>query len=161
MLAALPPMLPGEYVIGLGCSEGGQDLDRLDAGGLPEAARIEILLDLQHSAADVGTLGGACVLREDATQSMPPNELWLQGRDQIGAWLLGPGAGCRGSRLVATVANGSPAFGQYRQDGSGDGHEAWALQVVDISRGQIVALTAFLDAARLFPLFGLPLRLEA
>ena len=47
------------------------------------------------------------LLHEDATQHMPPFEMWLRGRDDIGAWMLGPGAGCRGSRLVAVEANGS------------------------------------------------------
>jgi len=51
------------------------------------------------------------LLREDATWSMPPYELWLQTHDEIRRWCLGPGIGCRGSRLVPTAANGSPAFG--------------------------------------------------
>src|SRR5205823_1425228 len=50
------------------------------------------------------------LIHEDATQSMPPYELWLSGRDDIFGWWLGRGAGCRGSRVVPTVsANGSPA----------------------------------------------------
>ncbi|MGZ8783120.1 MAG: sigma-70 family RNA polymerase sigma factor, partial [Gaiellaceae bacterium] len=53
------------------------------------------------------------LIREDATQSMPPFDLWLRGRDDIFEWWFGPGIGCRGSRLVPTVgANGSPAYGQ-------------------------------------------------
>ena len=55
------------------------------------------------------------LIHEDATQSMPPYELWLRGRDDILAWWFGPGIGCRGSRVIPTVsANGSPAFGQYK-----------------------------------------------
>ena len=54
------------------------------------------------------------LLHEDATLSMPPYELWLQGPDDIAGWMLGQGNGCRGSRLVPSTANGSPAFGQYR-----------------------------------------------
>jgi RNA polymerase sigma-70 factor, ECF subfamily len=96
------------------------------------------------------------VLHEDATQTMPPFELWLRGADEIAAWMLGPGAECRGSRLVPTVANGSPAFGQYRPSGPGGRHEPWALQVLEIADGRVVGLNAFLDTARLFPLFGLP-----
>jgi RNA polymerase sigma-70 factor (ECF subfamily) len=99
------------------------------------------------------------LLHEDATQSMPPYELWLRGHVEIRRWLLGTGIGCRGSRLVPTVANGSPAFGQYRPSPDG-GHEPWALQVLEISAGRIIAMNAFLDTARLFPLFGLPPRLE-
>ena len=96
------------------------------------------------------------LLAEDATQSMPPYELWLSGRPEILKWWLGPGIGCRGSRLVPTVANGRPAFGQYRASGPGGAHEPWALQIVEISGGRIVDFSFFLDTASLFPLFGLP-----
>jgi len=96
------------------------------------------------------------LLHEDATLSMPPFPLWLQGADQIVAWHLGTGRECEGSRLVPTVANGAPAFGQYRPSGPGGRHEPWALQVLDIVDGRIVGLNAFLDTATLFPLFGLP-----
>src|SRR5436190_6987637 len=102
------------------------------------------------------------LIKEDATQSMPPFDLWLSGRDDILAWWFGPGIGCRGSRVVPTVsANGSPAFGQYKPSASGDGYEPWALQVVEVSGGRIVEFTFFLDTERLFPLFGLPLSLDA
>lgn len=47
-------------------------------------------------------------------QSMPPYELWLQGRADIRGWYLGTGIGCKGSKLIATAADGSPAFAQYR-----------------------------------------------
>jgi RNA polymerase sigma-70 factor (ECF subfamily) len=100
------------------------------------------------------------LLHEDATMSMPPLGLWLRGPADIRAWMLGTGQGCRGSRLVPTVANGTPAFGQYRPDGSEGCHEPWALLVVEISAGRIGGLTFFLDTERLFPLFGLPPRLE-
>ncbi|HEY8793064.1 MAG TPA: sigma-70 family RNA polymerase sigma factor [Gaiellaceae bacterium] len=102
------------------------------------------------------------LIQEDATQSMPPFDLWLGGREDILRWWVGPGAGCRGSRLIPTVAaNGSPAFGQYKPSDSGHGYDPWALQVLEISDGGIVEFTFFLDTERLFPLFGLPLRLEA
>ncbi|TVR32651.1 MAG: sigma-70 family RNA polymerase sigma factor [Nitriliruptor sp.] len=99
------------------------------------------------------------LLAEDATQTMPPLDLWLSGRDDVLGWMAGPGAECEGSRLVPTAANGMPAFGQYRRAASGDGHEPWALQVLEIRDGRIVGLNAFLDTARLFPRFGLPDRL--
>jgi RNA polymerase sigma-70 factor, ECF subfamily len=96
------------------------------------------------------------LIKEDATQSMPPYDLWLRGRDDIFAWWFGPGITCRGSRLVPTVAaNGSPAYGQYRPSPSG-GYEPWALQVLEFSGGRIVEFSFFLDTETLFPLFGLP-----
>jgi RNA polymerase sigma-70 factor (ECF subfamily) len=101
------------------------------------------------------------LIHEDATQSMPPYDLWLRGRDDIFTWWFGPGIGCSGSRVIPTVAaNGAPAFGQYKPSESGDGYEPWALQVVEIEDGRIAELTFFLDTARVFPLFGLPLRYE-
>jgi RNA polymerase sigma-70 factor (ECF subfamily) len=100
------------------------------------------------------------LIREDATQSMPPYDMWLSGRDDILAWWVGPGNGCRGSRMIPTVsANGSPAYGQYKPSPQG-GHEPWALQVLELSDGRIGEFTFFLDTARLFPLFGLPPRLD-
>src|SRR5205809_4897862 len=102
------------------------------------------------------------VIHEDATQSMPPYDLWLSGREDIFEWWLGPGIGCRGSRVIPTVAaNGSPAFGQYKPSETGEGFDPWALQVLELSAGRIVEFTFFLDTDTLFPLFGLPARLDA
>ncbi len=101
------------------------------------------------------------LIHEDATQSMPPYDLWLRGREHIFAWWIGPGAGCRGSRVIpAPAANGAPALGQYKPSAEGDGYEPWALQVLELEDARIVELTFFLDTARLFPLFGLPPRLD-
>jgi RNA polymerase sigma-70 factor, ECF subfamily len=102
------------------------------------------------------------LIHEDATQSMPPFDLWLRGRDNIFAWWLGPGIGCRGSRVIPTLtANGSPAFGQYKPSESGSGYDPWALQVLEVAGGRIAELTFFLDTETLFPLFGLPARLDS
>jgi len=101
------------------------------------------------------------LLREDASQSMPPYDMWLSGRDDVLAWWFGPGIGCRGSRVVPVgYANGSPAFGQYKPSPQG-GYDPWALQVLELSGGRIVELTFFLDTAKIFPLFGLPLHLDS
>jgi len=101
------------------------------------------------------------LIHEDATQSMPPYDLWLNGRDDILEWWFGPGIACEGSRVIPTVsANGSPAFGQYKPV-PGGGYEPWALQVLELSGGRILEITFFLDTNTLFPLFGLPPKLEA
>jgi RNA polymerase sigma-70 factor (ECF subfamily) len=96
------------------------------------------------------------LLRHDATLSMPPYALWLQGPDAIRGWLLGRGSECRGSRLVPTAANGLPAFGQYRPGPPGEPHRPWALIVLELSGDSITSWNAFLDTAALFPAFGLP-----
>lgn len=98
------------------------------------------------------------LLHEDASWSMPPYALWLQTHEDIRRWCLGPGIACRGSRLVPTMANGSPAFGQYKP--SPDGYVPWSLQVVELSGDRISGITFFLDTSTLFPLFGLPPRLD-
>lgn len=103
------------------------------------------------------------LLHDDAIQSMPPFAMWLQGAPNIAEWMVQPGPlGCKGSRLLATRANGCPAFGQYRRDPEG-GFKPWALQVLEISNGKIAEMAFFLDFLdpdRLFPAFGLPLHLD-
>jgi RNA polymerase sigma-70 factor (ECF subfamily) len=101
------------------------------------------------------------LLHEDAIQSMPPISLWLQGRDDIFTWWLGPGIGCKGSKLVPVgLVNGMPAWAQYKPDPEAGGHQPWALIVPEVSDGLIVELTFFLDTPHLFPLFGLPDHLD-
>lgn len=131
-----------------------------DSEQLPHdaSALLERYVDAFHRY-DVDALVG--LMREDATLSMPPYTLWLQGTATIRAWLLGPGANCRGSRLVPVQACGSPAFAQYRASGPGAGHHAWSLTVLEMDGDRIAAWNAFLDTDALFPLFGLPLRLAA
>jgi RNA polymerase sigma-70 factor (ECF subfamily) len=102
------------------------------------------------------------LIHEDATQSMPPYDLWLTGRDDIFTWWFGPGIGCKGSRVLpARSANGSPAFGQFKPSETGDGFDPWALQVIEVVDGRVVEMTFFLGTETLFPLFGLPPRLDA
>jgi RNA polymerase sigma-70 factor (ECF subfamily) len=101
------------------------------------------------------------LLHEDALQTMPPYAMWVEGAENICRWMVQPGPSeCRGSRLIPVMANGCPAFGQYRPDPAG-GHTPWSLQVIEISGGRIAALTMFLDTARIFPGFGLPPHLPA
>ncbi|HLX89868.1 MAG TPA: sigma-70 family RNA polymerase sigma factor [Acidimicrobiales bacterium] len=103
------------------------------------------------------------LLHEDAVQSMPPFAMWLQGARNIGEWMVQPGpSACRGSRLLPTWSNGSPAFGQYHRDPEG-GYTPWAIQILEISDGGIAQMSFFLDFLdheRLFPAFGLPLHLD-
>jgi RNA polymerase sigma-70 factor, ECF subfamily len=99
------------------------------------------------------------LLHDEVTFSMPPFALWLRGPGEVGHWMLGTGIGCKDSRLLATSANGCPAFGSYRCSEPGI-HEPWAIQVLEISGGRIVGLHNFLYP-ELFPEFGLPVRLES
>jgi len=96
------------------------------------------------------------LLHEDAVQSMPPYAMWLSGGRDIVAWMLGPGSGCRGSRLIPVAANGGPAFGHYKPDPQTGELKPWAIQVIEISGDHVAAIHSFLEADLLFPTFGLP-----
>jgi len=127
-----------------------------------EAADAELLARYVEAFERYDMDALTALIREDATQSMPPYDMWLRGRDDIFKWWFGPGIGCQGSRVIPTVAaNGAPAFGQYKPSATGEGYDPWALQVLEIEDGSIVELTFFLDTETLFPLFGLPLRLDS
>ena len=96
------------------------------------------------------------LLHEEATLSMPPYDLWLQGHDSIAKWLLSFGIGCRGSRLVPVEAcGGTPAFAQYRDGGA----TPWALLMLELEGERITSMTSYLDVETLFPRFDLPMRL--
>ena len=101
------------------------------------------------------------LLHEDATMSMPPFAWWLRGRADIRKVMLAAGRPCEGARLLPTAANGAPAFAQYRPTGPDGGYEPFALVILDLSDGSIAGMTTYLDAARLFPLFGLPTGADA
>jgi RNA polymerase sigma-70 factor (ECF subfamily) len=139
-----------------------QDLSATDAARSVDEADEELLSRYvaAFEAYDIDAL--VPLIKEDAIQSMPPFDMWLEGREDIFTWWFGPGMGCKGSRVVPTVAaNGSPAFGQYKPSETGSGYDPWALQVLEVEDGKIVELTFFLDTDTLFPLFGLPPRLDS
>jgi RNA polymerase sigma-70 factor (ECF subfamily) len=98
------------------------------------------------------------LLTEDASWSMPPYDLWLQTHEDIVKWCLGPGYACRGSKLVPTMANGSPAFAQYKPSGPDGAFEPWSLQVLEMSGGKITGIMFFLDVEHYYPLFDMPLQ---
>ena len=137
-------------------------LGEKDLGGDPGPIDQELLERYVAAFEEYDVDKLAALIREDATQSMPPYDLWLDGRDNIFKWWFGPGIGCKGSKLLpAGTANGGyPAYGQYKPDEQG-GHQPWALMVVDLSADGVAELTFFLDTPTLFPLFGLPERLDA
>ena len=99
------------------------------------------------------------LLHEDATQCMPPYSLWLSGPADIGAWHLGPGGGCRGSRMVEVRANGTAGFAQYKPTGDGERREPWAVHLLEVADGRITSITNFLGPEH-FRRFGLPDHLE-
>ena len=133
-----------------------RDLDAPDspAVGADQQALLARYVDA-FERYDIASL--VSLLHDDAIMSMPPFDFWLRGPAEMGRFFLGPGIGCRGSRLIATAANGCAAFGSYKADPQG-GHSPWALQVIDISDGRIVGHHNFVDTS-LFAAFGLPAHL--
>ncbi|MFF9086817.1 sigma-70 family RNA polymerase sigma factor [Streptomyces sp. NPDC014991] len=101
------------------------------------------------------------LLHEDAVMTMPPFDLWLRGTADITGFMTTIGASCAGSRLLPVQANGLPGFAHYKPDPENGGFSPWAVQVLEISDGRITGFHCFLDTQRWFPLFGLPLHLEA
>jgi RNA polymerase sigma-70 factor (ECF subfamily) len=100
------------------------------------------------------------LLHDDVVQSMPPWELWMQGPDQVVAWMLGKGIGCKDSRvLLAEGGNGCLTVGTYKPTGDGT-YSPWSLQVLEFLDGRIIGLNNFIYP-ELFPYFGLPEKLDA
>jgi RNA polymerase sigma-70 factor, ECF subfamily len=139
-----------------------RELAATDAPTPMDAAQQEFLARYVDAFQRYDVDALTAVIREDASQSMPPFDLWLSGRDDILTWFFGPGMGCAGSRVIPVeTANGQVAFGQYKPSESGSGYDPWALQVLEIADDKVVEFTFFLSTERLFPLWGLPPRLES
>jgi RNA polymerase sigma-70 factor (ECF subfamily) len=140
-----------------------------DNGGVPDTDTFEPLDEAQQALLskyvqafeEFDIEGLQRLLHEDAVLNMPPYRLWIRGAAELGEWWLGAGSGCRGSRLLPVEANGSPAFAQYRPAEDGDGRTPWGITVLETSGGRISAVTNHMDTERLFPLWGLPMRLPA
>jgi hypothetical protein len=106
-----------------------------------------------------GDIGGIVdLLAEDVWLSMPPVPLEYQGRDvAIRALSIVLGRG-RAYRLVATRANGQPAFGVYVRDPHAEVFHANGLMVVTLA-GSLVSAIARFDNSSLAR-FGLPRTLQ-
>ena len=108
------------------------------------------------------------LLRYDVVFDMPPLALWLRGSEQVGSFMLGQGAACRGSKLIAAAANGCPAFAVFKADPESGAWLPWSLTVLEPVAGGGEAAVAEVHnvlqpllAPRLFRSFGLPDRLTA
>lgn len=129
-----------------------------DAIAAPSASDRELLERYVTAFERYDIPGLVALLREDASFSMPPFEMWLRGVDDIRDWYLGFGSGCRGARILPVAANGMLSIAQYKPDPAG-GQQTWAIHVLETSGGRISHIHHFLDP-RLFPRFGLPTHLD-
>jgi RNA polymerase sigma-70 factor (TIGR02960 family) len=100
--------------------------------------------------------GMVALLTDDAWLTMPPLPQAYQGHNAIGAFLRGAEER-RGApmRLLATRANGQPAFGCYLSAPETEIARGFSLFVLTLEGDQISAITWFADST-LLPLFGLP-----
>lgn len=100
----------------------------------------------------------ATVLAEDAIMSMPPFSLYLSGRQDVVAWMAGPGFECEGSRTLPVDVNGAPGFAQYRVDPAG-GFFPWGVHALVVRDGVVAEETVFLGSD-IFAALGLPAHLD-
>jgi RNA polymerase sigma-70 factor (ECF subfamily) len=107
------------------------------------------------------------LLRYDVVFDMPPLPLWVRGPDDVHDFMLGPGAACRGSKLIALSANGLPAYASYKPDPEGGAWLPWSVTLLeaeapaDAPAPVLTGIHNFLAPSmpNLFGSFGLPERL--
>jgi RNA polymerase sigma-70 factor (ECF subfamily) len=127
------------------------------APGSPAERELVRQLTAAYASGDVN--GIISLLTEDVWLTMPPAPFEYQGREVAGRALsLLFGRGLR-YRLVATRANGQPAFGIYVNDPRSGVLHANGLMVLTLAGDRISALTRF-DNSNLAR-FGLPRTLDA
>jgi RNA polymerase sigma-70 factor, ECF subfamily len=95
------------------------------------------------------------LLHEDATLTMPPYDLWLQGQADIRRFLVAMEGEGGHDRVIPVAANRSPAMAVYRPTGPSGALEPFGIQVLEVADGRIANIHAFLEPG-LFPIFGLP-----
>jgi len=132
------------------------EIDQLDSTVDPEHEALLARYVDAFERYDMTAL--AALLRDDVVISMPPHDLWLEGPENVIGWMVGPGIGCAGSKLLAVQANGTAGFGAYKPAGPGR-WEPWSLQVIEVKGGRISGHHNFLYP-ELFAEFGLPPHLE-
>ncbi|MFI5933782.1 RNA polymerase subunit sigma-70 [Actinoplanes sp. NPDC051494] len=107
-------------------------------------------------SADIGLL--VSLLTDDVFISMPPMPFEYEGRDVVARFFARIVDAGRRFDLVATRANGQPAFGAYLRRPGGISHGA-GLYVLAVDGDRIRALTRFEHTV--LPSFGLPASIVA
>jgi RNA polymerase sigma-70 factor (ECF subfamily) len=106
------------------------------------------------------------LLRYDVLFDMPPLPLWFRGPDEVATFMVGQGAACRGSKLLALSANGLPAYASYKPDPESGAWLPWSVTVLEAEASDgapaLSGIHNFLAPfmPNLFASFGLPQRLE-
>jgi RNA polymerase sigma-70 factor (ECF subfamily) len=144
------------------------DLEDDEAPARPTTEDEQRLLDQYLEAfAEYDIDRIVALLRYDVVFDMPPLPLWFRSPAEVGTFMLGQGAPCRGSKLLALSANGLPAYASYKPDPESGAWLPWSVTLLEAaaSDGDAPSLTGihnflapFLPS--LFASFGLPERLD-
>ncbi|MFC3896913.1 sigma-70 family RNA polymerase sigma factor [Lentzea rhizosphaerae] len=131
-------------------------LKDLSEDEVTEPADAKPLLDRwvkAFEAKDIPAIIG--MFAEDVVWEMPPFPQWYRGPDAV-AWHLANQCPAvpHGARMIATEANGQPAYGLYLREEDGV-FRPFNLQVLDLKDDRITHVLSFFDLS-LFPKFGLP-----
>jgi RNA polymerase sigma-70 factor (ECF subfamily) len=144
------------------------DLEDDDARIRPSTEDEQRLLDQYLEAfAEYDIDRIVALLRYDVVFDMPPLPLWVRGPAEVATFMLGPGSACRGSKLIATSANGLPAFASYKPDPESGVWLPWSVTLLEADAGDgagdpsVAGVHNFLAPfmPNLFASFGLPERL--
>jgi RNA polymerase sigma-70 factor (ECF subfamily) len=130
----------------------------LDQAPLPGSARERGVVGRFADAFERGDVDAVvALLTEDAWLTMPPLPVEYQGRATAAQFLraISFRGGARSYRLIATRANGQPAFGCYVRDTRAPISHAHGLIVLTLAGDGICAVTRFMDNSVL-PRFGMP-----
>ena len=100
----------------------------------------------------------AAVLSDDARLSMPPEPIQCNGADAVAAYLRARGFWGPQLGLVATRANGQPAFGYYLPDRGGSARPLNGVIVLGLAGDRVATVTRF-GAPSVVERFGLPAEL--
>jgi RNA polymerase sigma-70 factor (ECF subfamily) len=143
------------------------DLEDADAPTRPSTEEESRLLEQYLEAfAEYDIDRIVALLRYDVVFDMPPLPLWVRGPEEVGTFMLGQGAACRGSKLIATSANGLPAFASYKPDPETGAWLPWSVTLLEAEAAdgapRVTGVHNFLAPfmPNLFGSFGLPERLE-
>jgi RNA polymerase sigma-70 factor (TIGR02960 family) len=130
--------------------------DGQDPAPLPGSAAERALVARLTRAYDTGDVDGVvALLTEDVQLRMPPALLEYHGRDLAARFLTAVAfRNGRTFRLIATRANGQPAFGAYVRDPVADVSHAVGLIVLTLAGDLVSAITRFDNSV--LPRFGLP-----
>ncbi|WP_327287135.1 sigma-70 family RNA polymerase sigma factor [Streptomyces sp. NBC_01198] len=121
------------------------------AAGSPAEQALVARFVSAYESADLDAL--IALLTDDVFMSMPPMPLEYEGRDLVARFCAGLFRDGRRFDLVATRANGQPAFGAYLHAATGVRHGT-GLIAVTLSGDRISAMTRFENST--LPWFGLP-----